>query len=126
MTLEAHAERIEQLREGMTGAGASLPPVHAEVGSRAVEAAGLLSARAAALAEPGTSPPVDGADRRLSEAVEVLEELHYRLCRVSILRDDPADLDVGGRLERAETLAEELEPLLPAAASGPAAGGETA
>lgn len=96
------AERVEQLREGITGAAAALPEEHAALGSRAASAADRLAASARG--------PTPAAGPEASRAVPGMERLHYALLRVTVLGDAAAEAGLEEALAELESLAGEAPP----------------
>lgn len=110
-------ERIEQLRDGTTGAAAALPDAYVPLGERAVEAAERLVAVARGGAA-GDGPARQDAPpaERLREALGDLEELHYRLVHVDVYGDEDGEPGIEALLER---MGEHLDAL--GATEGPSA-----
>lgn len=86
---EAPDERAEQLRRGTASAAAALPDEHADLGSRALEAA---EAAEAALAGDGEG----GADGSLLES---LQRLHFLLVGLGVETGDSTPGEVEEQIE---------------------------
>lgn len=140
------AERILQLRRGISAAAASLPPEQSETADAAVEAADDLADRVAALVEtPGPTDDVEvetpdedvdaagwlreGPARRreaggpagaevadagavpddvAEKGAELLNELHFSLLRLEVLRAEPDAIPVRETIEAVRELAGRL------------------